>query len=264
MYLLYVDESGIHKGSGGFEHFVMGGLALHEEDVYPFGRAVANLQRRVLPKHPDLEIHATDVFSGRREWAAVPRPDRMKLLNAVFSFLETWEAPSGRRPTYFGVAVHRPAYPNTDLLELAHLELFRRFDIMLSRLHQQGDSHRSLVVADNSSYEKILQKLVPEWKVNGTPKGKLHGLIEVPLFVDSTASRSVQMADSVAWATFNYYERGKRTYLQKLHGGFDSVDGIQHGLAHLNRRPASCSCVPCVSRRTKTVGPTLAHWPLQS
>jgi len=261
VYLLYIDESGTHKGSQ-FDHFVMGGVALRDEDVYPFSRSVAALQRRVLPKFPGLEIHATDIFSGRSTWAVVPPADRIRLLKAVFEHLQTWTAPSGGHPVYFGVAINRPSNVGKDILQLAHVELLKRFDTLLSRLHNAGDSHRSLVIADNSSYEKVVQKLVPEWKVSGTIIGKLHGLVEVPLFVDSAASRAVQMADCVAWAIFNYYERGNAEFMQSLNGRFDAEGGIQHGLAHLVRSYHRCPCVPCASKRTNTVSSSLSPWPL--
>jgi uncharacterized protein DUF3800 len=81
--------------------------------------------------------------------------------------------------------------------------------IFLTRKHLGGESHRSLVVADQSSYGKLVQRMLPQWKVSGTTRGgRLHSFVEVPLYVDSKASRVVQAADCVAWAIFNYYERG--------------------------------------------------------
>jgi len=262
MYLLYVDESGQHKGSRGFDHFVMGGVAVRDEDCYPFSRSIDAVLRRVIPAHSDFELHATDIIAGRNEWAPVPAADRIAVLDAVFDHLRTWQAASGHEPKYFAVAIHRPSFPGKDLLKMAHMELFRRFDTFLSRLHVSGDSHRSIVIADDSSYEKIVQKLVPEWKRKGTSIGRLHSMIEVPLFVDSKASRMVQVADFVAWAAFNYYERGHTTYLQALNGRFDADAGIQHGLAHFVKRYRRCACVPCASRRTNAVNTLVTPWPI--
>ncbi len=261
MYLLYVDESGQSR-AGGFDHFVMAGVAIRDEDCYPFARSIARLQRDHAPAHADLEIHATDVWAGRHEWARVPKAERLGLLDAVFSHLQTWQSGSGTRPVYFAVAIHGPSFRGRDLLQMAHMELFKRFDSFVSRLHVSGDSHRSLVIADNSSYEKIVQKLVPEWKLKGTSIGRLHSLIEVPLFVDSKASRLVQVADCVAWATFNYYERGHVEYLQHLNGRFDADAGIQHGLAHFVKGYAGCGCVPCSSKRSHAVATTITPFPI--
>lgn len=47
MYLLYVDESGNPKGTQD-EYSVLAGVALHEEDAYPFARSVEALTPRTL------------------------------------------------------------------------------------------------------------------------------------------------------------------------------------------------------------------------
>lgn len=180
-------------------------------------------------------------------------------MRAVFRHLANWRSPAGREPRYFGVVVHKPSFP-ARAVERAHEEIFARFDEYLGRLHRQGDSHRSLVVADDSSYESLLQTLVPKWK-RGERLGPLHSFVEVPLYVDSQASRLVQAADFVAWAIFQYYENGHAEHLQLINHRFDVDGGIQHGLVHLKRGYRSCPCVTCDSRRTHQVSATLASLP---
>lgn len=55
MYLLYVDESGKPTGQAE-QYFVLGGVALHEEDCYPFNRALDRVVARALPREPHLEL----------------------------------------------------------------------------------------------------------------------------------------------------------------------------------------------------------------
>jgi Protein of unknown function (DUF3800) len=237
----------------------MGGLALHEEDCYPFGRAVESLMRRSLPlPDAELELHASRVWAGRSEWSHVTMSDRRRLLDRVFRHLGTWVAPSGRAPVYFGVAAHKRSFRGRDIIALVHEEIFGRFDILLSRLHLSGDSHRSIVIADESSYGLLVQGMLPQWKLAGTTRGgRLHSFIEVPLYVDSKASRLVQAADCIAWAIYNYYERGHTTYMQQLNRRFDDDSGIQHGMVHLIRGYQSCLCVACVSRRNHVIDVTV-------
>lgn len=241
MYLLYLRESGQYHGKQS-DYFVMGGLAVHEEDCYPFGRSIENVMRRALSsKHSELELHASRVWAARSEWSHVPAAERLALLDRVFDHLAAWQAPSGRSPAYFGVAIHKQSFRQRDIIQLAHEEIFGRFDIFLTRKHLAGESHRSLVVADQSSYAKLVQRMLPQWKVSGTTRGgRLHSFVEVPLYVDSKASRVVQAADCVAWAIFNYYERGHAKYIQRLNGRFDCDSGVQHGMAHLIRGYRSC------------------------
>jgi hypothetical protein len=71
---------------------------------------------------------------------------------------------------------------------------------------------------------------------------------EVPLFVDSRASRLVQLADLVAFATWRRYEYSDGRFFDPIIPKFDSDGGILHGLAHRRGR-AECYCPACHSRR---------------
>lgn len=257
-----MDESGRAKHPKD-EHLVIGAVALHEEDCYPLARSLDVLQRRRLgAANADLELHASQIWSGRGEWSRVSISDRRALVRSVFRHLAVWEAPSGRSPLFFAAAVHKPSRPGKDPTKLAHEEVFMRFDEFLTRLHHTGESHRSLVVADDSSYEKLVQGWVPRWKASGTRGGRLHSFAEVPLYVSSDASRLVQVADFVAWATWHYYEHGHAEFFQRLHPRFDAVAGVQHGLVHVNRRHRSCLCQACDSRRSRTIDERVSVHPL--
>lgn len=262
MYLLYVDESGRSKG-GTSRHFVVAGLAIHEEDCYPFSRSLDAVQRRVVgAAYADLELHASDLWAARSAWARVPEADRHRLVRSVVRHIANWTSRSSGRPiTLFASVVHKPSYPVTTA-ERAHEELFARFDEFVGRLHRQGDSHRSLVIADDSSFETTVQSLAPSWK-RGARTGPLHSLVEVPLYADSRVSRLIQAADFVAWSVFQYYENGHAEHLQQLHRRFDSDDGVQHGLVHIRRGYRHCPCVPCTSRRTHVIEATLTAVPMR-
>jgi len=257
MYLLYLDESGQPKGHGpgSSKYFVLAGAALHEQDCDPLSRSIESLQARLLPSHPELELHATDMWAGRKEWARVPISDRRELLRAVFHHIGTWTSPRGGAPLLFAAAVEKASFRGIDLIERAHEEVFAKFNSCVTRYHLAGDSHRALVIADDSSYEKLMQSLLPKWKRQGSRIGRMHSFIEVPLYVNSKASRLVQVADFVAWGTWQYYENRVQTFIQDINGRFDADNGVQHGLVHLQIGHRSCVCVACNSRRTHVIEP---------
>jgi hypothetical protein len=259
VYLLYIDESGRPRGTTN-THLVVAGLAIHEEDAVPFARSLRTVQRRwVGPSKVDLELHATDIWRARREWAPVPKENRHGLVRAVFRHLSTWRSPGDREPRYFGAVVHKPSFPAT-ALERAHEELFALFNGYMRRLGQAGESHRALAIADNSSFESLLQTLMPKWQ-GGDRLPPMSSFVEVPLYVESTASRLVQAADFVAWGIWQYYENGHAEHIQRLNGRIDANGGVQHGLVHLKRGYRECPCVPCASRRTRSVLETIPAVP---
>lgn len=254
-----MDESGRPRGTS-TTHLVVAGLALHEDDCYPLARSLRAVQTKwVGAANADLELHATDVWGARAAWSQVDERARHGLVRAVFRHLASWRSPRGRAPRYFGVVVHKPSFP-VRALERAHEELFARFDEYLTRLHRRGQSHRAIVIADTSSYESLLQTLMPRWK-RGERLGPLHSFVEVPLYVESNVSRLVQAADFVAWGIWQYYENGHREHIQRISHRFDAAGGIQHGLVHLKRGYGTCPCVPCDSRRMRRVLSTVPAVP---
>lgn len=83
----------------------------------------------------------------------------------------------------------------------------------------------------------------------GTSWGVIRHLVGTPLFVDSRASRVVQLADHVAYAVFRRYQSGDTQYHDRIAAKFDTEDGVVHGLAHKEMGNPNCMCIACLSRR---------------
>jgi Protein of unknown function (DUF3800) len=60
--------------------------------------------------------------------------------------------------------------------------------------------------------------------------GLLTSLIKVPLFLDSKASRLIQLADLIAYAVFRHFEKGDNRFFPIIEPRFDSEGGVVHGL----------------------------------
>ena len=92
---------------------------------------------------------------------------------------------------------------------------------------------RTLAFFDESTYENTLQRLATDFRVIGHSWGLLRNLAEVPLFIDSRASRLIQLADLVAYAIFRKFEANDDQFYRIIAGDFDSQSGIAHGLCTL-------------------------------
>src|SRR5207245_33720 len=92
--------------------------------------------------------------------------------------------------------------------------------------------------------------IVQRWRDTGTRFARLSRLVEVPLFVDSRASRLVQCADVIAHAVYRAYAAGDDALLARLLPAFDNDGGRIHGLVHLRPRyrAQDCRCAACSSR----------------
>lgn len=244
-YLLYVDESGDLDPN---DHFVLGGVAVRDSQV----RSITRLLEQDIPRHLDehlrgIELHAQHIRKGKGPWRAIPPSVRHGLLEDVSRTLGRFSAAQGC--ALFSVARAPHAVRSADPLERCFEELLLRFTLMLRRGDQGQNEEMGLVIADKARYEDTLQPLVQRWQwTSGTRFGRLARLAEVPLFIDSKASRLTQAADLVAHGVYRRYAANDSGIFDGLLPGFDHSEGVVHGLVHLVRNYLRCDCPACVSR----------------
>ncbi len=113
--------------------------------------------------------------------------------------------------------------------------------------HEMG-----IVICDKAKHEAIIQPRVGLWIADGTRLGKLTRIVEVPLFVDSAASRLIQLADLIAHAVWRAYEKNDADMLDLLLPAFIRGQGDRlDSFSHLSGRHSQCDCHPCISRRPR-------------
>ncbi len=248
MHILYIDNSG-SPDNPNERYFVLGGVAVFERGIYhqieAVDRCVAEFQ---LGDAYDIELHGSPMYSGRGvPWKTVrERSAREQMIQKALS---TFSGAASVR--LFAVAVDKAGVVPEDPVQLAFEELCNRFNLFLQRnFNRSGEAHRGLLVMDESKHEKPLQAMARHFRINGGRWGGFRNLAEVPLFVDSRASRLVQLADLVAYATWRRYEYADGRFFDPLIRKFDCDGGVIHGLVH--RRGSSgredCFCPACHSR----------------
>ncbi|WP_018869241.1 DUF3800 domain-containing protein [Thioalkalivibrio sp. ALgr3] len=105
-----------------------------------------------------------------------------------------------------------------------------RFDLFLKRCYaRHGDPQRGLILLDKSSTEQRIQSLARDFKHYGHAWGKTYNYAEVPVFLDSRASRLIQLADLVAHALYRHHERGDSALFNRISHCFDSQGPTRHG-----------------------------------
>lgn len=117
-----------------------------------------------------------------------------------------------------------------DPVEMAFEQLANRFDLYLMRLHRIGDTHRGLIIFDKSTYETTIQSLATDFRTIGHRWGIIRNFAEVPLFLDSKASRLIQLADLISFAIYRHYEHSDSRFYEIIQDKFDSDGGVTHGL----------------------------------
>ncbi len=242
MHFLYLDDSGSAQNKAD-NHIILAGVSVFERQTHWLSGAMDRIAADVWPDNPNIELHAQEMFSGKRRWRGIEKDVRVRAYGDALRILKV-----NTHVRLFGAVIHRRAVGIDDPMEFAFEALASRFDRMLGRMHKAGDTQRGLIVLDKSSYETSLQALAIKFRTDGHRWGTLRNLAEVPLFVDSQATRMIQYADLVAYALRRYYERGDATYFDIIRDKFDALGGVVTGLLHHIPVDEACGCHVCGRR----------------
>lgn len=227
MYLLYLDDAG-SPGNASESFFVLAGVCVFERQVHWIERDLERAIDQVFPGAArSIELHASRIRSGDKRWRGVAREQRQGLLKEAARALHRADSSKTR---LFGAAICKEKAQGQDPVMLAYEQVVSRFDQFLGRLHRTGDTHRGLVIFDESTYESDLQRVTASYRDEGHRWGQLRNIVEVPLFVDSRASRLVQLADLVAYGTYRFFEKNDRELFNLIEPHFDREGGVRHGL----------------------------------
>ena len=248
MRLLYLDDAG-SVDNASEQYLVLGGVSVFEAQSHWITQQLDTLAESLNPGDPHgVEFHASEIYARRSQpWKGLNQREARGTIKSVLDVL----ASAYDTARAFACVVHKASFPNRDPMEIAFEDLCSRFDRYLQRLRADGETQRGLVILDKSTYETTLQQMSVEFRTLGTRWGVIRYLADTPLFVDSRASRVIQLADHVAYAVFRRYQSGDTQYLDRIASKFDSEDGIVHGLAHKEPNNLHCMCIACLSRRSE-------------
>lgn len=225
LFLLYADESGSPRGSD-HEHFILAGISVFERKAHWLSLEIDKIAQRFSPIDPgSVELHGNPMLAGRGFWRRFPKLDRLDAIKDALRLLD------GQHYRVFASVVRKAAISPADPVRSTFQQLISRFDHFLTREHVQfNNTHRGLVIFDKTAKEGPIQSLARDFKTIGYDWGTLRNMAEVPAFIDSRATRLIQLADLVAYALFRKYERGDTQFSNIIDNKYDTFGGIRHGL----------------------------------
>lgn len=246
MYLLYLDDAGdVMKRED--KHFILVGIAVFERQAHWLQTELDHFVEMLgyrdfdgLDRPDKLELHGNQILSGSGRWRTL-KLSREKRRDTIRTGLEISEKLVPNQWCLFGVVVDKHALSPGDPIEYACY----RFDLFLTRLHHQENTQRGLIILDKSTRETRLQSLASEFRTHGRRRGVIRNLADVPLFVDSRATRCIQYADLVAYAMWRKFEKGDGEFFDVIANSFDSEGGAIHGLHHFKNPNDFCDCPAC-------------------
>jgi hypothetical protein len=228
MHILYLDHSG-NPDDVRQRHVVLAGVSVFERQTHWLSQQVDEIAARFNPSDPSsVEIHASRMRGGSGFWRTFPVTSRLEALYDCCGVI----ANSVHSLAVFGAAIEKSPSAVADPISTAFEQVCRRFDAQLKRFHKQGNTQRGIIVFDKASYENSIQNLATDFKNISRSWGVTHNLSEVPLFLDSRASRLLQLADLVAFAIFRHFEHQDSQFYHRISTRFDRQGSTVFGLYH--------------------------------
>jgi hypothetical protein len=229
MHLLYLDDSGA-VGDAQQRYFVLAGVSVFERQTHWIEQTLNGIARHFDESDPySVELHGSPMRSGKGIWRRHSQNIRLHTIQNALKECVADQFSKGVR--LFGAVIKKSASTNKDPVELAFEQLTSRFDRFLTRCHQKHPNTQwGLILLDKSSTENRIQTLAREFKYEGHSWGRTHNYAEVPVFLDSKASRLIQLADLVAFALFRFHEHNDDTFYDVIKHCFDAEGGVEHGL----------------------------------
>ena len=173
--------------------------------------------------------------------------ERINILRALADKIGAWQD-----VVLFADAQRKSVYPVTtdDSVIMAHAfeQVVTRFHTYLNR---ENIDLGILVQDQNDTAAHRLTQLARRYHMKGTRYSTVSRLVETPLFVDSTLTSMVQLADLCSFAVRRFFEKGQTDFFDRVYSRFDRSAGKLVGLRHFTGKE-KCSCKVCKDHGRKS------------
>jgi hypothetical protein len=175
--------------------------------------------------------------------------ERQQVVREVAQCISTWGY-----ARLFAECVNKlhfnPTWMKCSVDEQAFEQLVSRFEQYLASTEDSsGQRHHGLLVHDNNeTVAKKHTELMRRFHRQGTLWTRIQRLIETPLFVDSSLTRMVQVADLCSYALRRYLENSETDLFHRVFQRADRRGNTVVGIRHFTVQ--TCGCDICKAHRT--------------
>jgi len=175
--------------------------------------------------------------------------ERTKMVQEVADLIGSWD-----RARLFAESIDKTHFNQStsqrSIDEQAFEQVVSRFEQYMVKA--TGNDNFGLLVHDNN--ETVAKKhtaLMRQFHLNGTLWTKIRRIIDTPLFVNSSLTSLVQMADLCAYALRRYFENGEADLFRRVFRRADRVKGTVVGIRHFT--DLKCVCDVCKAHKAPTL-----------
>lgn len=189
-------------------------------------------------------------YAQTKDYVHLTHYERQRFLQELSCLVGTWEF-----ARIFAEVIDKEEYyppkpaltPETQSFEQIVIRIEKYLESISNR-NGRG-KRRGLIIHDNNpSVAQQHTKNMNSYHKKGTFLAGVHHIIETPLFVDSTLTGMVQIADLCAYALKRYAETSEDALLKPLLSRIDRIGSDLVGVRHYTSRKY-CKCFFCKPER---------------
>ena len=205
-------------------------------------REILRLQKRQIRR---AYRQQKKTFSHTEPYIHLTRDERRQLIADVADCVSRWGF-----ARLFGECIDKlhfdPARTTQTIDEQAFEQVVSRFERFLGNTEGPGQTNYGLLVHDNNqTVASRHTALMRRFHQEGTLWTSIERIIETPLFVDSSLTSLVQVADLCAYALRRYVENQELDLFRRIFTRADRSGGAVVGVRHFS--PQNCGCEICMN-----------------
>lgn len=245
MHILYLDESGGPNSWNVQRNFVLGGVAIHEGQIYSLTKELNDLQEKYFPGiRIPIEFHVTPIRDGRGpHFNKFSRETREQMIDDVYHIMQKSHFPN---LIAFATSLDISAVDNpTQVCRDCFEDVCQHFNLFLYNQYRKGIMSKGLLIIDRGREKQYLHHF-GEFKKSEKVETYLGNIVDIPYFAACRETRMLQLADFCANAVFRYFESGITYEFEKIvHLFYRGIPQFPvQGLYHITNNE-TCDCCVC-------------------
>lgn len=194
---MYVDETGSPEFSDHTPYFILGGIIIHENDIWNIRKKVFDFkQEHFTGTYIESEIHMHDMLFSKKDFKTLRGEEKRYVVEKTYEMIK--DLPITIITAAIDKSRFKQEHPKWKVLKTALIILISKYNYYLESV--QGYRDQGIIRFDKSSDKRMLDitnimKMLRKDKTND----QVSNIIGEPYFVNSDASAGVQISDSASF-----------------------------------------------------------------
>lgn len=190
---MYVDETGSPEFSDHTKFFILGGIIIHENDIWNIRKRVFNFkQEHFTGTYIESEIHMHDMLMSKKGFKTLRGEEKRYVVEKAYEMIK--DLPITVITAAINKTRFRQEHPKWSVLKTALIILVSKYNYYLESV--QGYRDQGIIKFDKSSDKRLMEiinimKMLRKDKKNN----QINNILGEPDFVNSDGSAGIQISD---------------------------------------------------------------------